>query len=299
MDYRSKIRKLYSLLFPTGRAWQYVRGSENRDGIQENYFDGNTVNYTDGVGQAYNYLIPQFFATEGKRIVDSKLKAYDQAYLDTLSIQNSVLPDNENFDEEDTTRWEQSLQIISNLTDLQERKQRIARQLFYPGGILERSHYKFIEDQLRASGFDVYIVENRFWNGSEFEVKDPDDLLSAEFELGVTNLGKYGLKETVPGTDYTSIIANSIDEDIDNEYFNAIFQGPTTLGERGLGTIILDGKSEQQLTRKIQLQGSFFLGGSTYPSFSTVPVERKEELRQLILKLKPTHTICFEYINYI
>jgi hypothetical protein len=51
MDYQSKIRKLYGLLFPTGRAWQYSRGSENREGLQENYFDGDTIDFTDGVGE--------------------------------------------------------------------------------------------------------------------------------------------------------------------------------------------------------------------------------------------------------
>lgn len=299
MDYQSKIRKLYALLFPTGRAWQYVRGSESREGLQENFTDGFGNVFTDGLSQHFYSFLAQFTSSIGKRLVDAKLKSFDTAYSDTLSILDSLLPDNENFDSVDADNWERVLQIQPNTTDLEIRKQRIARQLNYPSGIVERSHYEFIQEQIRAAGFDVYVTENRFWNGSEFEIVDPDIISTQDMESGLPESGVYEAAGEIAGTDYTSIIANFIDETIDNEFFNAPPLNPIEAGVFQSGEVESGGGGITSLDRDIQLQASFFIGGSSFPSIVDVDILRKEELRQLVLKLKPAHTLVFEYINYI
>lgn len=298
MDFQSRIRKSYSLLFPTGRAWQYVRGSEDREAITENYTDGVDDVFTDGVGQPFYYGEPKFNASDGKAFADTKLKIYDQAYEDAISVQYSILPDNDKFDETDASRWESVLGIPNTGQDLESRKQRISRQLNYPNGIVERSHYKFIEDQLRAAGFDVYIVENRFWNGSEFEVIDPVGVGTEDLQYGVGEYGESEYGGEIAGVDYTSIIANFIDENLDNVFFDAAITDLVQYGEEQYGEFQY-GAGAESLSRDKQLQATFFLGGSSFPSIVTVDAARKDELRQLVLKLKPTHTLCFEYINYI
>lgn len=299
MDFQSKIRLLYSLLFPTGRAWQYNRGSENREGIQDNFTDGVSGVFVDGVSDPFFSLVPQFIATIGKRIGDAKLKLHDQLYSDMVGILNTIIPDNEEFDSTDADRWESTFEIVSNLTDIEERKTRILRRLFYPNGVVERSNVEFIQDQLRASGFDVYVVENRFWNGSEYEVQDPDALTDKDVQLGLGNLGVIELGGIIPGTNYTGIIANYVNEDLDNQFFSSTVVTPPELGENQLGAFELGGQTSVRLPRDIQLQGSFFIGGQSFPSFASVPLSRKDEFRALLLKLKPVHTLGYLYINFI
>lgn len=298
MDYQSKIRKLFALLFPTGRAWQYLKGSEDREGIEDIFTDGFSNNFTDGYGIPFYSFLPQFTSTTSKRLTDAKLKSFDTAYEDTIGIQDSILPDNDNFDSVDADRWERVLQIPSNTTDLEIRKQRIARQLYYPSGVVERSNYEFIQEQIRAAGFDVYIVENRFWNGSEFEIIDPDTLATQDMESGLPESGVYESAGEIPGIDYTNIIANFIDESLDNGFFTAPVISPVESGVFESGTIESGGGGGISLDRDIQLQASFFIGGSSFPSIVDVDITRKDEFRQLILKLKPNHTLGFEYINY-
>lgn len=299
MAYQSKIRKLYALLFPTGRAWQFVRGSEDREGIEAPFVDGVGSVFTDGIGQTFVSVQPQFTASTGKRITDAKLKAFDDAYAETLGIQDSILPDNDNFDSQDADNWERVLLLPKNITDLELRKQRIARQLFYPNNIVERSTAEFMQDQLQQAGFNVNVIENRFWNGSEFEVQDPDVIGTQDMESGLPESGIYESAGEIPGTDYTSIIANSIDETLDNEFFNAPVLTPIESGTIESGTSESGGSGIISLDREIQLQGTFFVGGASFPSIVDLPLERKEEFRQLVLKFKPVQTLAFEYINYI
>lgn len=298
MTNEAKIRLLYAKLFPTGRAWQFVRGSEDREGLEEVFTDGLGITFTDGLGMPFGTLIPEFIAPTGKRLVDSKLKAFDQAYTDAIGIQNTTLPDNSEFDEQDATNWERALLLPSNITDLELRKQRIERQLYYPAGIVERSHYKFIEEQIRAAGFDVYIIENRFWNGSAFEIVDPDLIGTQDVELGIIELGNFELGGEIAGVNYTEIIANFVDSAEDANYFSAPPTNPLELGDLELGVSELGG-GNATLPREKQLQASFFIGGSSFPSIVDVDINRKDEFRQLVLKLKPLQTLCFAYINYV
>lgn len=298
MDYQSKIRKLYGLLFPTGRAWQFARGSEDRDAVTSNYVDGEGNNFVDGFGNVFVSLMEQFEASEGKMLANAKLMAFDDAYSEIIGVLNTILPDNSEFDGQDATNWERALQIPLNTTDLEERKAKIARQLYYPNGVVERSHYKFVEDQIRAAGFDVYLIENRFWNGSEFEIVDPDSVGTQGAEYGIIEYGDFEYGGEVVGVDYTRIIANSIDDDIDNGFFDAVLEDPVEYGTMEYGNFEYGGGGSIGLPREQQLQQSFFLGGSSFPTIVDVPESRKDELIQLVLKLKPLHTIGFAYINW-
>lgn len=299
MAYQSNIRKAFGLLYPTGRAWQYARGSEDRDAVQEYYTDGTGEVYTDGIGEPYYYEIEQFEATIGKRLIDAKLKAFDDAYAALLGVTNSILPDNDYFDEIDATKWEQTLRLLSNISDLEERKKRISQKLNYPNGVVERLNKDFIQEQLQAAGFNVYITENRFWNGTKYEVADPDDLGDQMVQYGLVEYGASEYGGTISGVNYTGIVANFVDEDLDNEFFTSETINPPQYGEIEYGASEYGGLTTTRLDRDIQLQASFFVGGSSFPSFVNIDINRKEEFRQLLLKLKPMHTLGFLYINYI
>jgi hypothetical protein len=49
----------------------------------------------------------------------------------------------------------------------------------------------------------------------------------------------------------------------------------------------------------INFRASFFIGGDPVGTFANVDATRETEFRQLILKLKPVHTVAFLYINYV
>jgi len=90
----------------------------------------------------------------------------DQAYNDALSTLNSALPDNEDFTEEDAAQWEHRLGLITNEAVLLDtRKAAIIRKMNHPGTVPARQHFTYLEGQLQAAGFDVYVHENRFDDG--------------------------------------------------------------------------------------------------------------------------------------
>ena len=49
----------------------------------------------------------------------------------------------------------------------------------------------------------------------------------------------------------------------------------------------------------INFRASFFIGGDPVGTFADVDATRETEFRQLILKLKPAHTVAFLFINYV
>lgn len=194
----------------------------------------------------------------------------NQAYQDAVSTLNSSLPDNDDFDADDATAWERRLGLItSEGVLLSDRKLAISRKLSFPGNSNARSHYLYLERNLQAAGFDVYVYENRFpvypdtyetMAPDELDVSGLSDFQHGDFQHGDQQHGSY----------WDNIVANNIDEDVD-KYFD--------IGEN--------------------LRSTFFIGGATVGTFASVDENRKNEFRQLILRLKPTQTIAFLFINYI
>lgn len=86
-----------------------------------------------------------------------------------------------------------------------------------------------------------------------------------QVELGDKELGDFQL-----GTGVVGKIANSLDENIDDLF--------------DLGA---------------SLRSTFFLGAQNPGDWANVPIARKTEFRQLILKLKPTQSVGFTLINYV
>lgn len=178
---------------------------------------------------------------------------------------DSVFPDNDNFDKNDAALWEYRLGLITNEnTSLELRKEAIKRKLGHPNNIKARQHPLFIENQLRLAGFDVYIHENKK------PYKTPNEV--AELEIIPTEHGgdsQHGEGLQSGGAGF-QVIANSIKS---VEFFSV-------------------GGDDK-------LWATFFIGGKNLGDIAEVPESRLKEFKELVLKLKPAHTVAFTLITYI
>lgn len=197
-----------------------------------------------------------------------------QAYEDALSIKNSLLPDNNDFTADDATDWERRLGLITNSSaTLANRKAAIKRKLNQPGLNPAKGHYLNLQQQLQDAGFNVSVYENRFltYYPDGYIAYYPSQLTSA---TPIYNTLRHGMYNHAPGIHhgkfYNNKIANYIDERKDY-YFDI-------------------GKS---------LHATFFIGGNPLGSFATIPATRKNEFRQLVLKLKPCQTVPYLFINFV
>lgn len=194
-----------------------------------------------------------------------------RAWADAVSIFDNILPDNDNFTEQDATDWENRLGLITaEGVSLADRKLAIKRKINFPGAQPARQHYLFLQNQLQAAGFNVYVFENRFSDGmGGYTTQAPLDITAGVGSVGAQH-GDFQHGDFQHGAYYNNIIANHIDEDIDIAF--------------NVG---------------LNLRSTFFIGDNPLGSFIIIDAKRKDEFRQLILKLKPAQTVGFLFVNYV
>jgi hypothetical protein len=193
-----------------------------------------------------------------------------KAYNDALEILNSLLPDNADFTTDDATDWERRLGMISSNATLEDRKLAIKRKMNHPGDIKARQHYLYVQGQLQAAGFDVFVYENRFDDGmGGLETRSPFVVLGGLGLLDVQH-GDFQHGDIQHGGIWGNVIANYIDEAEDRKF---------NVGNN--------------------LRSTFFICGNPIGTVAYVPAVRKEEFRQLILKLKPAQTVGYLSVIYI
>lgn len=215
-------------LYPTGRAWYRTEG-------------GDFNNFHKALNTSFVRLI-----NNAKSIIDS------------------TFPDNQNFTKEDATLWEWRLGLLTDTTlDLQFRRDNIKRKISYSAKARNRQHHLFIQNQLRLSGFDVYVHEN------VKPYKTPDDLAGVNLsEIQHADNIQHSISSQHGGHSF-NVVANSIDE----------------IEEYAVG----DGN----------LWATFFIGGEILGTFADVKESRLREFKELVIKLKPAHTVAFTFINFI
>jgi len=226
-----KIKKLTFQLLPTGRAFRMP-------------FGGDFQKLSDG-------------------LAESEKRLYD----DGRSLLDSMLPDNSNFTTADATRLERIYGLITNpAVSLADRKLAITRKINHPGAIKGRQHFLFLERELQAAGFDVYVHENIFsglrTTATQLAIDNNNTFEHGEFEHGEFEHGDYLLGS------FISHVANRINE----------------------GETVIDGP---------QLSNIFFIGGEVAGTFADVDSNRHDEFRQLILRVKPGHLIAYLFIDYV
>lgn len=189
-------------------------------------------------------------------------------YNELLGLYDQLLPDNPNFTEEDAEIWEKRLGLPGDGT-FDERKLAISRRLNHPGNTLGRMSRLYLESQLQAAGFDVYVHQNKFDDGAGgFMVINPGDGVGSytQHGPGIHGVSSHG----TTGFPYDSIVANHVDKTLE----------PTPVYSNS------------------ELRSTFFIGGSVFPNVAIIPSKREKELRELILTLKSQCMICYLLVNY-
>jgi hypothetical protein len=234
MSVKEQILKLTRQFYPTGRAFRLPNGS-----------------YIFGLHSA---------------LAESETNTYN----DSVAVLNSILPDNEYFTADDATDWERRLSMPTNLaTPLPDRMAAIYRKMRAPGTQPAKGNYLYIQTQLQAAGFNVYVYENiNFVYPDIYETFNPAVLNPAILTQNQHGDQQHGNVQS--GGYINHVVANSIDNSVDIG-FNV-------------------GNS---------LRSTFFIGGNTLGTYANVPASREVEFRQLILSLKQVQTIAYLFINYV
>lgn len=207
-----------------------------------------------------------------------------RAFQEDVNLLNAILPDNDSFSSEDAANWERVFGIVSNNSiPLDDRKKAIQRRIEYPGNIPARQDARYIESQLRKAGFDVYVFENH----NQTYIIEQYQMGNAE--MGDAEMG--GDYQTIP----FSVIANYIDENIDNQF---VVVSQTFSAEMGDNEMNVMQMGDLGNTRDELLDFTFFVCGQNFLDTANVPANRKNEFRELLLKLKPANTIGYLIINY-
>lgn len=248
-----KVRKLIAQLFPKGRAFRITK-----DSVKE-------------------------------KVVNAMSFGDDRFIQDVDSVLDHILPDNDNFTEDDAALWELRLGINSNPdTTLEDRKAAIIQKLNHPGNIIPRQGAGYIEDQLQLAGFNVYVHEN-------IPAQTPEAVLEIPLELG--EMGEYEMGEIEMGS------ALSYYPDL----FIVSEMGEIEMGGAEMGGAIYS----NMVVNYIEQEGDsmflvgdnykccFFIGGEILGTFADVPESRKAEFRQLVLQLKPAQSVAILFINYV
>ena len=224
----------------------------------------------------YRQLLPQGLAFKAPfngwhdTLIRAMSIRFNIAYRDGLSTLNSILPDNDNFTAEDATDWERRLGMVPSSAPLEDRKLAIKRKMNHPGTIKARQHYLYVEGQLQAAGFDVFVYENRFDDGmGGLETRTPQDLAGGG-GLFFNQHGQFQHGQRQHGGGWADKIANSIDASRDLNF--------------NVGS---------------NLRSTFFIGGNPVGTYANIPASRRAEFRQLVLRLKPAQTVAYLFINYI
>ena len=226
-----------------------------------------------------------------EKFYDAVIEGEDSAYSDATSILSSILPDNTNFTSEDATMWETRLGLITNtLVSLSDRKDAIIRKMNHPGDVLARQSRDYIENSLRLAGFDVYVYENI----PEQTIEDLLNSTPTQLQQGNGQQGDFQQGEENIYFVYSNL-------------FTQVQQGDSQQGDFQQGAYSYNNKLINHISESNDLlfnigvnsKCSFFIGGITLGSFANVDVNRKNEFRQIILKLKPVQSVSYLLINYI
>ena len=243
-------------------------------------------------GRAFKIYDGGWYYRLHKGLAASEARAYNAA----LAVLDSILPDNLNFTSENATQWERRLGlIIGTGVNLEDRKLNIKRKMNHPGTVKPRENWMNLQFQLQSAGFDVWVHENRFYNGSTWVTIEPGDAL---INVDYGEHGDFEHGEFEHGDDF-SYYANFF---IFAEHSDDLEHGEIEHGGWIFANKIVNFIEESKDARFNEggsLVATFYIGGEVFGAVADVPEVRKKEFRQLILKLKEVNTVGYLLINYI
>jgi len=241
-------------------------------------------------GRAFNMPRGGNFDKLHSALAESESDAYESA----SSILFSILPDNPNFTVDDAEDWERRLGMITNpAVPLPDRMAAIIRKMNHPGDIPARQSWDFLEQSLQLAGFDVYVHEN-------IPETDPATAIAA----GIPELGEMGgagseMGEIEMGSAF-SVYPGLF-------YISEMGADDSEMGAIEMGGIEYKNKVVNEINEYIDslfpivgnYRSTFYIGGQNFGTFADVDVNRKDEFRQTILRIKPAHSVGLLLINYI
>lgn len=235
-------------------------------------------------GRAYN----QNTGTVIESLHNALSKSESQAFEDAKGVLNHILPDNANFLADDAALWENRLGLITNTAvSLADRKLAIQRKMNQPGEYPAKQSADYLEEQLQAAGFSVYVHENIP------EVDIYNFLITNNtVRFGPNRMGTFRYNSTVPN--YNSLF--------DVIRMNTVRMGAVRFNQKVYLNKVANHIEEYKdayFPIYNNFRSTFFIGGITKGDFANVTAARKEEFRQLILKIKPVQTIGYLLINYV
>lgn len=236
----------------------------------------NSVDFVDIMANLSRQLYPTGRAwwMPYNGVFDNLHKAINRSFIRVVEASNSLIdstiPDNENFTIYDIELWEYRLGITSNdLISNDNRILAIKRKLSYRANSRYRQSKSFIEFQLRQAGFDVYVHENKYFDGGEWKYYTPNEISNiSTTEIQHSDSLQHG-GGTQHGFSSFDLIANE-----------AVIKESFSIGSGNLWA-------------------TFFIGGENLGDVATVPASRLLEFKELVLKLKPAHLVAFTFINYV
>lgn len=266
---RTDLVWLAKILYPQGRAFRMPYPIDDtlayttEDGSEEYTTEDGSESYTAEDSPASTGGI--FY-----RVHRALSTAFNDAWDAGDNVLDVLMPDNPNFSIEDAHAWYRRLGLYdSGLVSFADMKLAIAQKQSFPLVPLDKQHYLYIQAQLQAAGFDVYVYPNRFFPGPV--TKDPSEVL---------------------GVSAGDAVYDAVDYD-DTEYDGSL----ADLGITVIANYLEEAKDAEYVFGD-NLRSTFYIAGSTITTFADVPEVRKIEFRQLIMKLKRAETAGFLFINY-
>lgn len=236
-------------------------------------------------GRAFNMPKDGNFDKLNNALSESQQQAYD----DANAILDAILPDNANFTADDATDWEVRLGMITNpLVSLDDRKAAIIRKMNHPGDIPARQSWDYLQESLQLAGFDVYVHENI----PEQNIIDVLTLNPSVYQWGNGQFGNFQF-----GNVY-SVFSNLLcPVQFGNVQFGGFRWGQIFYKQKVANHI--DSLKDIYFHNGDNFRSIYYIGGATLGTFADVDINRKDEFRQLILKIKPVQSIGYLLINYI
>lgn len=259
--------RLAQWLYPKGRAFRVpeptITGGvyTTEDGSEDYTTEDGSQSYTTEESTSSGGILWRLHNVLGG--------IFNQVWTDAGQILNDMLPDNPNFDINDAHDWYRRLGLYdSGLVALSDMKLAIAQKLSFPYVPLNKQNYLFVQQQLQAAGFNVFVYENRFLIDGVYKTQTPDEVIGALSDVSEYGNFEYGQQNF--GGGYHNKIVNYIEDERDAAF---------NIGDN--------------------YRSTFFIGGSPIGTFADVPEVRHDEFRQLILTFKPAQMVGYLFVNYV
>jgi len=157
----------------------------------------------------------------------------------------------------------------------------------HPGEIPARQSDDYLQQQLQAAGFNVYVHRN----STDITVGS-----AIAIAAGIAICGTAICGTAICGSEYSAFSEWFYEEQCGSAICGTAICGGKYYNNKVVNWI--DYVKDIFFNIGDNNRSTFFIGGQVFGTFTNVDVERREEFRQLILRLKPVHSVAYLLIDY-